>query len=210
MRIIGGSAARRTFDAPPGLAVRPTPDRVRQALFNSLGGLVDDAQVLDLFSGSGALGLECLSRGARVVVSVELSSRHARCIRDNAAHLALPRERHEIRVQDVFTALRQLAPTERRFDLVFADPPFGEKTHGERSKSLSQALLDDAVLPGLLVPGGRLVLGHARRDGITIPPPWVGLKRFDHGDSIFHLVVLEDGKPKADEAVPVMEPGPDS
>lgn len=181
-------AARRTFDAPPGLSVRPTPDRVRQALFNSLGGSIEDAVVLDLFSGSGALGLECLSRGACAVVSVELSSRHAKFIRDNVLRLALPRDRHELRVQDVFPALRQLATGERRFDFVFADPPFGEKTHGERSKSLSQALIDDPVLPGLLRPGGTLVLGHTRRDIVAIAAPWEDGKRFDHGDSVFHFL----------------------
>ena len=71
MRIIGGAAAGRLVKVPNGYDVRPTPDLVRQAVFNSLGERVDGARVLDLFSGSGAIGLECLSRGAKSVLSIE-------------------------------------------------------------------------------------------------------------------------------------------
>jgi len=85
MRITGGQAARRQMKVPKGLDVRPTPDRVKQAVFNSLGDRVADARVLELFAGSGALSLECLSRGARLAVCVEKSARHAEFIRRNAA-----------------------------------------------------------------------------------------------------------------------------
>lgn len=174
--------------APKGLTVRPTPDLVRQAVFNSLGPVVEGAAVLDLFSGTGALGLECLSRGARAVVSVELSARHARFIRENAAQLGLPTDRHEVRVQDVFTALRQLAAQGRAYDLILADPPFGPKTRGERSRSLSQALLDSAEVIALLAAPGRLVLGHARRDQVTVPSTWRERRCLEHGDSTFRTL----------------------
>ena len=90
MRIIGGSAAGTILKAPKGFEVRPTPDLVRQAVFNSLGPRVAGAAVLELFAGTGALSLECLSRGAARAVCVEKSSRHAQFIRRNLALARLP------------------------------------------------------------------------------------------------------------------------
>jgi 16S rRNA (guanine966-N2)-methyltransferase len=83
MRIIGGSAGGMLLKAPKGFEVRPTPDLVRQAVFNSLGSRVQAARVLELFAGTGALSLECLSRGAALALCVEKSSRHAQFIRRN-------------------------------------------------------------------------------------------------------------------------------
>ena len=183
MRIIGGMAANRRLKVPSGLSVRPTPDLVRQAVFNSLGDRVVDARVLDLFSGTAALGLECLSRGAAGVLSLELSSKHARLLADNVRAAGLPAERHELRVQDVFAALPQLAAAGRRFELVLADPPYGDKNVGRRSTSMAQKLLDHPVLPGLLAPGGLFVLGHAKRDQVEIPAAWRERKTMKHGDS---------------------------
>src|SRR5438067_530342 len=109
MRIIGGTAAGLLIKVPKGYDVRPTADLVRQAVFNSMGGRVAGARVLDLFSGSGALGLECLSRGAVSVLSVEKTNRHAAMIRQNLDTVHLPPENFELRVQDVFTVIGQLA-----------------------------------------------------------------------------------------------------
>lgn len=183
MRIIGGVAANRRLKVPSGLSVRPTPDLVRQAVFNSLGARVVDARVLDLFSGTAALGLECLSRGAASVLSLELSAKHARLLAENVRSAGLPAARHELRVQDVFTALPQLAAAGRPFDLVLADPPYGDKNVGRRSTSMAQKLLDHPALPGLLAPGGLFVLGHAKRDQVEIPPAWSERKTMKHGDS---------------------------
>lgn len=188
MRIIGGLAAGRLLKVPPGYDVRPTPDLVRQAIFNSLGARVTDARVLDLFSGSGALGLECLSRGAASVFSVEKSNRHAAMVRENLASSGLPGENYEIRVQDAFTAIHQLAEIGRTFDLIVADPPFGEKNIGRRSTSLSQKLLDEELLPKLLVDEGLFVLGHTKRDTLTLTPPWKELKVLRHGDSTIRFL----------------------
>ena len=184
MRIIGGTAAGLLLKVPGGFDVRPTPDLVRQAIFNSLADRVPGARVLDLFSGSGAIGLECLSRGAAVVLSVEKANRHAMMIRQNVAATRLPSENHELRVQDVFVAIGQLAESDRRFDLIMADPPFGEKNVGRRSTSLSQRLLDEERLPGLLAPDGLLVLGHTKRDMLTVPAIWNEQKVLKHGDSM--------------------------
>jgi 16S rRNA (guanine966-N2)-methyltransferase len=146
---------------------------------------------LELFAGSGALGLECLSRGAALVVAVEKAGRHAAMIRDNLARLGLPAERFELRTQDVFPALTQLVAGGRQFDLILADPPFGEKNLGRRSTSLSQQLLDHPDLPKLLAPTGRFVLGHAKRDTLSLPVAWREIKALRHGDSVMRF--LEQG-----------------
>src|SRR5882672_11259188 len=135
MRITGGKAARRILKAPKGLDVRPTPDLVKQAVFNSLGERVVDATVLELFAGTGALSLECLSRGATSAVCVEKSNRHAAFIRENLAAAGLENARLQIRVQDAFVALAQLAGAGKQFNLILADPPYGEKNIGRRSTS---------------------------------------------------------------------------
>src|ERR1051325_727166 len=186
MRITGGKAARRILKAPKGLDVRPTPDLVKQAVFNSLGERVVGARVLELFAGTGALSLECLSRGAVSAVCVEKSSRHAEVLRKNF-EIAGFSAQLELRVQDVFAALPQLAAAGPRFDFVLADPPYGEKNVGRRSTSLAQQLLDDVRLPQLLAPGGWFVLGHARRDTLTVPEFWHERKCLRHGDSLMRF-----------------------
>ncbi len=191
MRITGGTASGRILKTPKGLDVRPTPDLVKQAVFNSLGGRVVNASVLELFAGTGALSLDCLSRGAAHAVAVEKSSRHARIIRDNLVTSAFPPESLEIRVQDVFVAVAQLVAAGRRFDLVVADPPYGGKNTGRRSCSPAQRLLDDVQLPGVIGPGGLLVLGHARRDSLEIPPGWREVKTLRHGDSMMRFLARE-------------------
>lgn len=189
MRITGGKAVRRILKAPKGLAVRPTPDLVKQAVFNSLGARVVGARVLELFAGSGALSLDCLSRGAASALCVEKSHRHAEFIRDNARTAGFA-PGLEIRTQDVFTVIHQLADSGRQFDLILADPPYGEKNVGRRSESFAQGLLDDTNLPKLLAPGGRFILGHAKRDTLEIVPPWRELKTLKHGDSVMRFLEI--------------------
>lgn len=188
MRIIGGSAAGLLLKAPKGYDVRPTPDLVRQAIFNSLGPRVAGARVLDLFSGTGALGLECLSRGAAEILSVEKIHRHAEMIRQNLGSTHLPADIVEIREQDVFTVIGQLAAAQRQFSLIMADPPFGKKNIGVRSNSLSQQLLDDERLPQLLLPDSLFVLGHTKRDTLEVPPHWEEKKQMKHGDHIVRFL----------------------
>ena len=188
MRIIGGTAAGLIIHAPSGFDVRPTPDLVRQAVFNSLAGQVVGARVLDLFSGSGAIGLECVSRGAALVLSVEKANRHAAMIRQNLLAARLSGENYQLRVQDAFAALAQLAAEGMEFDLIIADPPFGKKNIGRRSTSLSQQLLDSERLPELLAAGGLFVLGHTKRDTLTVPDHWSEAKVLKHGDSMMRFL----------------------
>lgn len=188
MRITGGQAGGRILKVPKGLDVRPTPDLVKQAVFNSLGSRVVGASVLELFAGTGALGLECLSRGATQAVCVEKAHRHAQAIRENLKTALLPAGMLEVWVQDVFVAIAQLAASDRQFDLVLADPPYGEKNIGRRSTSLAQRLLDDPGLPALLTSDGILVLGHTKRDTLSLPAIWSEAKLMRHGDSMMRFL----------------------
>jgi 16S rRNA (guanine966-N2)-methyltransferase len=191
MRITGGNAARRILKVPKGLAVRPTPDLVKQAVFNSLGERVAGARVLELFAGTGALSLESLSRGAVSAVCVEKSSRHAAILRQNLDAAGFAPDRLQVRVQDVFAALPQLAAAGAQFELVLADPPYGPKNIGCRSTSLAQQLLDDLALPRLLAPSGLFVLGHTKRDTLTLPEPWRETKLLKHGDSVMRILRVD-------------------
>ena len=92
-----------------------------------------------------------------------------------------------MRVQDVFTVLPQLAEQKAQFDLVLADPPYGEKNVGRRSTSLAQQLLDEPNLPRLLAAGGLFVLGHTKRDTLEIPAFWREKKMLKHGDSVMRF-----------------------
>jgi 16S rRNA (guanine966-N2)-methyltransferase len=203
MRITGGQAGGRILKVPKGLAVRPTPDLVKQAVFNSLGARVVGARVLELFAGTGALSLECLSRGAQSAVCVEKSHRHTEVLKQNVLAAGFPETNLQVRTQDVFAVLNQLAETRQQFDLVMADPPYGEKNVGRRSTSLAQNLLDDANLPRVLAVDGLLILGHTKRDTLSVPEAWVEKKILKHGDSwmrFFSRTVhgtLEAGAPLA-------------
>jgi 16S rRNA (guanine966-N2)-methyltransferase len=188
MRITGGQAGGRILKVPKGMAVRPTPDLVKQAVFNSLGERVIGARVLELFAGSGALSLECLSRGAKSAMCVELSPRHAEFIRRNASTPEFPPDALEVRTQDVFAVLPQLVASGQHFGLILADPPYGEKNVGRRSTSLAQRLVDVPELTKLLAPGGRFVLGHARRDTLEIPEWWNEAKVMKHGDNMMRFL----------------------
>jgi 16S rRNA (guanine966-N2)-methyltransferase len=188
MRIIAGKAGGVILRAPKGFDVRPTPDLVRQAIFNSLGQRVAEARVLELFAGTGALSLECLSRGAAQALCVEKSSRHAEFIRENLAQSHLPAAALAIQTRDAFAAIRSLAEEGRQFDLILADPPWGEKNQGRRSTSFAQQLLDETVLPTLLRPGGLFILGHTKRDTLSLPPAWEESKMLKHGDNIIRFL----------------------
>jgi 16S rRNA (guanine966-N2)-methyltransferase len=194
MRITGGNAARRILKVPKGLDVRPTPDLVKQAVFNSLGARVVGARVLELFAGSGALSLDCLSRGAASTVCVEKSHRHAEFIRHNARTAGFD-QKLEVRTQDVFPVLNQLAANSAQFDLILADPPYGEKNVNRRSTSFAQQLLDYPNLPKLLAPGGRFVLGHTKRDTLELVAPWTEVKLLKHGDTVMRFLEIKTPSP---------------
>jgi 16S rRNA (guanine966-N2)-methyltransferase len=197
MRIIGGRAGGVLLKVPKGWEVRPTPDLVRQAIFNSLGERVLGARVLELFAGTGALSLECLSRGAAGAICVERSERHARFLRENLHSARLGDELLQVRVLDAFTAVTQFVSAGTRFDLILADPPYGEKNLGVRSTSFAQRLLDDPQLPSLLAAGGWFVLGHTKRDTLSLTPSWREQRMLKHGDSVIRFLARSDPTPEA-------------
>jgi|SRR3954465_1150476 16S rRNA (guanine966-N2)-methyltransferase len=191
MRIIGGKSGGRILKVPKGFEVRPTPDLVKQAVFNSLGTRVENAEVLELFGGSGALSLEALSRGASRASIAEKSSRTARMIRENFLSLEFDPHQLELRIQDAFTALHQYAASGYQFDIIFADPPYGAKNIGKRSDSFAQKLLDDETLPSIFKQGALFVLGHSKRDTLDFPKRYREVKMLKHGDSIMRFLQIE-------------------
>jgi 16S rRNA (guanine966-N2)-methyltransferase len=191
MRIIGGTAAGTILKVPKGFDVRPTPDLVRQALFNSLGQRVVGAKVLEVFAGTGALSLECLSRGATQAHCIEKSGRHAQFIRENVEAANFSPAQMQIRVQDAFVGIAQLAAIGEKFDLILADPPYGEKNVGRRSVSFAQKMLDDESLPKLLAENGLFILGHTKRDTLDFSGRWEETKMLKHGDTVMRFLKLK-------------------
>ncbi len=160
VRIIAGAFRGRPVQAPRGRATRPTSDRVREALFSILGD-VTDLEVLDLFAGSGALGLEALSRGARSVVFVDEARAALGALRANVTGFGVE-ARARIVPGDARGALRRLAREERRFELVFLDPPYADRGAAD--------LLEALATTGVLAPGAWIVLEHAARDAAPGAP----------------------------------------
>ena len=157
MRIIGGEKRGARIFAPKGTATRPTGDRVREAAFNLIGP-VDGAAVLDLFAGSGAMGLEALSRGAASAVFVESDRDACRAIERNLAKLGLTGA--TVVCRDAFQAL---ASERRTFDLVLCDPPYGFDEHARLAGYLKR----------ILAPSGLVVLETDKRvepelEGLTV------------------------------------------
>jgi 23S rRNA G2069 N7-methylase RlmK/C1962 C5-methylase RlmI len=128
---------------------------------------------------------------------VEKSARHAETLRHNFQLAGFPDDTLRMRVQDVFVALAQLAEAGERFDLILADPPYGEKNIGRRSTSLAQQLLDDVKLPAILAADGLFVLGHTKRDTLSLPDPWEERKLLKHGDSIMRFLMTMGGRQDA-------------
>ncbi len=150
MRVIAGSAGGINLTVPKR-GVRPTMDRVKAAIFSSLGGSVADARILDLFAGSGALGIEALSRGASSAVFVEQDRQSTEIIERNLAKAKL---KGRVRQQDVFDLLRHV-PGAKTFQIIFADPPYEKTKDGE---SYTEKLVTNEVLPRLLDSSGVFVL----------------------------------------------------
>ena len=160
MRIIAGSRKGARIFAPKGLDTRPTADRVREAAFNLLGpGGADDAKVLDLFAGSGAMGLEAMSRGAAHVTFVESDREACRTINRNLDKLGF--DDATVLRQDALTALRADARQGTRYDLVLLDPPY------RRFSSLQKAMIKH--LPEIVAPGGMLLVETAAEEEPDLP-----------------------------------------
>lgn len=137
MRIIAGVARSVPLITPKGNETRPTTDKVKETLFNMLQGYLVGARVLDLFAGSGQIGLEALSRGAKEAVFVERSEEAVHCIKENIKKTKFEKEASVMRT-DVLSSLRSLSSEKRKFDLIFIDPPYGKNMEIEVLTALSQ------------------------------------------------------------------------
>jgi 16S rRNA (guanine966-N2)-methyltransferase len=183
MRVIAGSAGGIRL-AVPKRGVRPTMDRVKAAIFSSLGDAVVGARVLDLFAGSGALGIEALSRGASSAVFVEGGRQSADII---AANLARTKLKGRVRQQDVFDFVRRAFGAEA-FDLIFADPPYEKTDDGER---FTEKLLANDAMPRLLKPSGIFVLEKHPGEDVPEMPQWRLLRQKTYGATeVLFLVAI--------------------
>ncbi len=154
LRVIAGDYGGRRLTTPKGGTTRPTSERVREALFAMLGDL-NGAKVLDLFAGSGALGIEALSRSAREAVFVERDAGAIAALKANLGALGVDGKRAEVRREDALGALGRAAELKETYDLVLIDPPY------RRAPEFGPALAK--ALPALLGPKARVVLESDRR-----------------------------------------------
>ncbi|MBI3318832.1 MAG: 16S rRNA (guanine(966)-N(2))-methyltransferase RsmD [Candidatus Omnitrophica bacterium] len=167
MRVTGGQFRGLSLQAPKGPEIRPTLDHVRQAIFNLIGPKVERSRVLDLFSGSGALGIEALSRGAARVTFVDRSYFSIQAIEANLASLAgagLDPSRFEVHRSEVLTALRQMRREGELFDIVLLDPPYGRGFARKTLNGLTQYVI--------VAESGWVVAEHDKRD--SLPPKLTG------------------------------------
>jgi len=176
VRIIGGRYRRRLLRFPSRPGLRPSPDRVRETLFNWLGQELSGQDCLDLFAGSGALGFEAVSRGARRVVMVECDQRAFQALTLSARELGCATA-VELHRGDALEFVRKCTDT---FDLVFLDPPF--------DGGLAAAILP--AMPRLVRPGGSVYVESA--SAVVLAPPWQLYRQGKAGNVIFQLFIYGD------------------
>ncbi|HZH24589.1 MAG TPA: 16S rRNA (guanine(966)-N(2))-methyltransferase RsmD [Solirubrobacteraceae bacterium] len=173
-RVIAGRYGGRRLKAPPGDATRPTADRVREALFSILGARVPGARVLDLFAGSGALGLEALSRGAQAVTFVERAPAALAALRENLAALGADAA---VERAEALRWLRGASDGARQYDLVFLDPPY------RRAAELGAPLSE--LLPAVLAPGALVIAECDRRSPLELTITATDERRY--GDTLIRI-----------------------
>ena len=173
MRIVAGRWGGRTLVAPRGSSTRPTSDRVREALFSILGS-IDGDRVLDLFAGSGALGIEALSRGAAQAAFVDSSSAAVAAVRRNLDALGVEAE---VRRQDALAYLRSASRDARLYDLVFLDPPY------RQARALGPEL--STALGPVLAPSARVVAESDRRAPLELHLTLLDERRY--GDTLIRI-----------------------
>ncbi len=176
MRVVGGKYRSRALKSLRGLALRPTSDRLRETLFNILGPAIEGAVFLDVYAGTGAVGIEALSRGARQVVFIEKHATAVALIRKNLQALGIVTGA-ELLATDAVRGMEWLAARRAHAHLVFLDPPYAQADEYERA-------LDYLDHSPLLTPGGRVIVEHAKRR--TLPERFAQLERMrmvEQGDA---------------------------
>lgn len=176
MRVIAGRAGGVRLVSPKN-GVRPTMDRVKAAIFSSLSEMVIGARVLDLFAGTGALGIEALSRGADSATFVEEDRQSITAIEKNLAKTQLA---GRVRQQDVFSFLKNVGGSAEKFQIVFADPPYDKMKSGE---GFTEKLLANETLPRLLESDGVLVLEKRPSEELPAIKLWQVSRQKRYGDT---------------------------
>ncbi|MBI4368281.1 MAG: 16S rRNA (guanine(966)-N(2))-methyltransferase RsmD [Candidatus Omnitrophica bacterium] len=157
MRIIGGTLKRRQLFFPKTFLTRPVTDRAKETIFNILGGRCRSAAVLDLFAGSGSLGIEALSRGALEICFVDSAKAATNCVMRNLKMLTLESSSKVIRMP-VLKAIDRLEKKTKSFDLIFLDPP--------HNKGLIKKVLHRLDHSAIVAPLGCIVVGHSNQEGL--------------------------------------------
>jgi 16S rRNA (guanine966-N2)-methyltransferase len=186
MRIIGGEARGRVVRLPTGSRIRPTADRVKESLFNILHS-VEGSSFLDLFAGSGNVGLEALSRGARFTAFVEKDIRLVRALQGSLVQLGLA-ARAEVIAADAERGLARLVQRGDRFDIIFTDPPY--------DKGLALGTLEWLDMRKALAENGIIVLQHSAREKPEElqAQPWVVADQRRYGDTVLSFLKGRDLK----------------
>ncbi|MGH9717327.1 MAG: 16S rRNA (guanine(966)-N(2))-methyltransferase RsmD [Candidatus Acidiferrales bacterium] len=176
MRVIAGKFRSRRLKSPPTLRVRPTSDRLRETIFNVLGPAVEDSLFFDLYAGTGAIGVEAISRGAREVIFLESHAKTASLIRDNLTALGI-REGAEVIQEPAARGLEKLAARHLLADFIFLDPPYNAQDEYMQTLEFLDA-------SHLVAPEGIVIAEHQRK--IDLPDHFVRLERtrlLEQGDA---------------------------
>ena len=192
MRIIAGSAKGIRLATPKNRAVRPTLDRVRESLFNILAPRLADALVLDLFAGTGAVGIEALSRGAHTAWFMDNDDRSLNLVRQNLRLAKVERQGRILR-RNLPGGLRDWDPAKGAFDIIYADPPHKFEDFA--------SLADIIARQGLLKPDGLLVVEHSSRREVALPAPWETTRTQRFGETTLSFYAF------AGPSDPVGDPG---
>lgn len=179
MRVISGKARGKRLKAPRGMDTRPITDMIKEALFNVVGSNIVAASLLDLFAGSGSVGIEALSRGANEVVFIDSSHKSVQIIRENLNNCGFT-DKFELYCNDVFRALEIMGKRQMTFDYIYADPPF-------TVESIFHPLLEALDRSSLLAPGGILIMRSPRRK--ILPVKFTRLEEYrvdNYGESTLH------------------------
>ncbi len=185
MRVIAGKAKGKRLKAPPGMSTRPVTDMIKEAFFNVIGAGIKNVVFLDLFAGSGSMGIEALSRGAQKAIFIDKSHQAVKTILKNLKECGF-REGYEVYCSDVFKALDILQKRKLRFEYVFVDPPFAD----EEIFSKIMPALDRA---DVLTERGILVIRTRRKKNLQAQLN--RLKKYrvnEYGESILHYFCLRE------------------
>lgn len=183
MRVIAGSAKGHKLQTIEGLETRPTTDRVKETLFNIIAFDLPECRFLDLFSGSGAIGIEALSRGAAEAVFVEQSAQCQQIITENLTHTRL-QERAKVMGLSVEVALDKLSQQNKQFDMIFMDPPY--------DAGLASTTVQMIVDKHLLAKDGIIIVEHSTKNQIIPPNGWCVYRKKDYKTTTISFLCVEE------------------